>query len=461
MSGLVVAGLSGESGKTFVCLGLLLAARREGVAVQAYKKGPDYIDAAWLSWASGGEARNLDTYLMGRRGVRESFERTAVAVGFNLVEGNRGLHDGSDARGTHSTAELAKLLDAPVLLVVNATKVTRTVAAMVLGCQRIDPEVRIAGVVLNQIGSSRHEKVIRESVESACSIPVLGAIPRLRSGALLTERHLGLIPPAERGDTEALAGQLLDACTRHVDVAAVMALAREKGVRRIFPEPKNASDTFFVRVGVVRDSAFTFYYPENLEALAAGGAEIVRCSALDAAGLPDRLDALYIGGGFPETHAHALAANRPFLDSLRQAARNGLPVFAECGGLMLLSQSIWWQGKRYRMAGALPFDVDVCPGPPQGHGYVDLQVDTPNPYFPVGTTLRGHEFHYSRIMNGDRELSAVCQVTRGTGCGNRRDGLVVNNVWAAYTHLHALGAPEWASGILQAARRHASGRKGF
>jgi cobyrinic acid a,c-diamide synthase len=246
-----------------------------------------------------------------------------------------------------------------------------------------------------------------------------------------------------------------------VDVAAVMALAREKGVRRIFPEPKNASDTFFVRVGVVRDSAFTFYYPENLEALAAGGAEIVRCSALDAAGLPDRLDALYIGGGFPETHAHALAANRPFLDSLRQAARNGLPVFAECGGLMLLSQSIWWQGKRYRMAEALPFDVEVCPGPPQGHGYVDLRVDTPNPYFPVGTTLRGHEFHYSRIMNLDRELTAVCQVTRGTGCGNRRDGLVVNNVWAAYTHFHALGAPEWASGFLQAARRHASGREGF
>ncbi len=456
---LVVSGFGGESGKTLVSLALLLAAGRGGLAVRAYKKGPDYIDAAWLAWASQSPARNLDTFLIGDAATRASFAATALPDALNLVEGNRGLYDGVDSRGAHSTAELAKLLHAPVILVVNATKVTRTAAALVLGCQRLDPQVRIAGVILNHIATARHERVLRESIESLCSIPVLGAFPRL-PGAVLPGRHLGLVPPLEHPGAAGLTTLLADTCARCVDLPAVLAVARQAPplATPAVPPPAAAPLAPNVRIGVVRDSAFTFYYPENLEALEAGAARIVPCSALDGAPLPPDLDALYIGGGFPETHAAALASNRAFLDSLERAARRGLPVFAECGGLMLLARSISWQGNRYPMAGVLPCDVEVCLGPPQGHGYVELRVDRPNPFFSPGQLLRGHEFHYSHIAPAPAEIGTVCEVTRGVGCGNRRDAIVVHNVWAAYTHMHALAAPEWAAGLLAAARRFAAAR---
>ena len=211
-----------------------------------------------------------------------------------------------------------------------------------------------------------------------------------------------------------------------------------------------------LRIGYIQYSAFTFYYPENLEALRQAGAQLVSISATESARLPDGLDALYIGGGFPETHAEILAANTGFLTSLRRAAQDGLPIYAECGGLMLLSRGILWQGRRHAMAGVLPFDVEVC-AKPQGHGYSELQVDRPNPFFPVGTRLKGHEFHYSRIVSDRGEPATACKVLRGTGCVAGRDAVIAGNVWAAYTHLHALGTPEWAAGfVAQALMRAAS-----
>ena len=206
---LVVAGLSGESGKTLVSLALLLEAGRRGISVRAFKKGPDYIDSAWLEWASHKPARNLDTYLMGFERVVESFASNAVPDGFNLVEGNRGLYDGADARGTHSTAELAKALQAPVVLVVNATKVTRTAAAWVLGCQRLDLDVRIAGVVVNQVSGVRHERIVREAIESTCNVPVLGVVPRVSADVLLPSRHLGLVTPREHPTPRPLGSELV------------------------------------------------------------------------------------------------------------------------------------------------------------------------------------------------------------------------------------------------------------
>jgi cobyrinic acid a,c-diamide synthase len=377
---LVVAGLSGESGKTLVSLALLLEAGRRGIPVRAFKKGPDYIDSAWLEWASQKPARNLDTYLMGFDRVVDSFASNAVPGGFNLVEGNRGLYDGGDARGTHSTAELAKALRAPVLLVVNATKVTRTAAALVLGCQRLDP-------VAGRLDFDRLMAIARQTPPVA-----MPSVP-LRE------------PPAGDGLT----------------------------------------------IGYLDDAAFSFYYPENPEALRAAGAKLAAISALTSDSLPPGLDALYIGGGFPETHAETLSENSSFLASIRHRARAGLPVYAECGGLMLLSRALTWRGSKYEMAGVLGFDVEVCDAP-QGHGYAELVVDTANPFFPIGTRLRGHEFHYSRMVLDDGTPSTACAVDRGMGCLAGRDAVVTANVWAAYTHLHALGTPQWARAILSAAR---------
>jgi len=453
MPRLVVAGLSGGSGKTLVSLGLILSAQRRGVRVSAFKKGPDYIDAAWLSWAAARPAHNLDTFLMGYDGVVASFTLNALPGALNVIEGNRGLFDGFDARGTHSTAELAKALGAPVVLVLDATKVTRTAAAMVLGCQRLDPSVKIIGVILNQVSGSRHETVLREAIEVVCGIPVLGAIPRIPTTRLLPERHLGLVVPEDYPDRDALRATLEELVEGRLEFEKLWSLACRAPSLEPPTKPRPSLPAGIgLKIGYLRDSAFTFYYPENLDALSLAGAELVPISPLLATSLPDDLDALYIGGGFPETHGEALAANETFLTSVRCAAERRLPIYAECGGLMLLARAILWQGRRHLMAGVLPFEVEVC-AKPQGHGYTELCVDTENAFFPRGAILRGHEFHYSAILPPTVLPRTACEVRRGVGCGGGRDGVVVGNIWASYTHLHALATPEWAAGLLHAARR--------
>ncbi len=455
----VVAGLSGDAGKTLVAIGLVLAARRRELLVRGFKKGPDYIDAAWLRWATGEPARNLDSFLMGADGVRAQFLRHALPDGLNVIEGNRGLYDGVDAAGTHSTATLAKTLRAPVVLVVDATKVTRTAAACVLGCQTLDPGVWIAGVVLNHVGGNRHERILREAIETACGLPVLGVLPKISGETFLPSRHLGLVPPEEHGDCETLERRV------HQFVAGRLALDQILAIAGRAPEVEAGCDRRSeaisgrgLKIGYLYDAAFTFYYPENLEAIEASGARLVPISALADTGLPGDLDALYIGGGFPETQAARLTANQTFLANLRERAESGLPIYGECGGLMLLSRGIAWRGAFSPMAGVLPFAVEVCVQP-QGHGYAELFVDRENPFFGPGVTLTGHEFHYSRIV-ADNELPATaCAVRRGTGSYGGRDGIVQKNVWASYTHLHAASSPEWASGLVRAARRYAASRR--
>ncbi len=452
---LLIAGLCGGSGKTLASLGLLLSLRRAGVAVRAFKKGPDYIDAAWLSWASAHPARNLDTFLMGSDVVRSSFVLNGIDEGINVIEGARGLFDGFDVAGTHSSAVIAKLIQAPVLLVVDATKVTRTTAAMVLGCQKLDPEVSICGVILNNVNGRRHEKIVRGSIESICGVPVLGVIPKAAFAGSLPERHLGLVTPAECCELGKLEEELLRVVGGGIDLDGIMAAARSAPpLESVVPESTQACAASRARIGYLHDSAFTFYYPENLELLEKAGAELVPISALADAALPDDLNALYIGGGFPETHGEALARNRTMLSSIRAAAEADMPIYAECGGLMLLSRAMWWKGVRYDMANVFSFEVEVSDSA-QGHGYIELLVDTANPFFPVGTALRGHEFHYSRIMPHPEETATACEVRRGTGCFHGRDAAIAKNAWASYVHVHALATPEWAQGMVAAARRFA------
>lgn len=450
MPRVLVAGLSGGAGKTIVSMGISLLLRRAGIDLRTFKKGPDYIDSSWLEWASAHRAHNLDTYLMGTERVRASFLRYGISEGVNLIEGNRGLFDGFDAKGTHSSAVLAETLAAPVILVVDATKMTRTAAALVLGCQKLDPQLSLRGVVLNNVNGRRHEQILRAAIESACSVPVVGALPRSADNPL-AERHLGLVPPEESRDRDQVEQKLLAVVENRLDLDAVLAIARgAPPLETPADERPLRQNARGLRIGYLRDSAFNFYYPENLEGLEIAGAELMCISPLKAATLPGNLHALYIGGGFPETHAPELSKNVRFLESLCRACENGLPVFAECGGLMLLARSLTWKGTRYPMANVFPFDVEVFDHP-QGHGYSELKVDTQNPFFTPGTILRGHEFHYSRIVGGAEPLVTACAVLRGTGCYPGRDYAMTQNVMAGYTHLHAVATPEWIEGMLRAA----------
>lgn len=447
----MLAGTGGDCGKTLVALGLAALWRREGIPVVPFKKGPDYIDPAWLGLASGRPARNLDTWMMGPDVVLQSFFHNATRDGMNLIEGNRGLYDGEDAAGTHSTAELSKLLKTPVILVLPTVKVTRTAAAIVLGLQSLDRKVELAGVILNRVATARQEAIIRTSIENHTAVPVLGAIRRV-SEEILASRHLGLVTPEEHRRSLKSIESAAAIIAESVDLERLRSIA--DNAKPLILENRTPHTGHVpgcrLRIGIFRSSAFTFYYPENLEAIERYGAVAVDVDPLKDRELPD-LDGLYIGGGFPETHASSLSENALFRAAVARAANGGLPIWAECGGLIFLCRSIQWQGRQYPMAGI--FAADIVLGPkPAGHGYEEAVVDGDNPFLPIGTVLRGHEFHYSRLEPAGT-LNTIFRVQKGTGTGNGRDGLIYKNVVACYLHLHALGSPSSVEGLLRAAER--------
>jgi cobyrinic acid a,c-diamide synthase len=489
---LLVAGLRGGGGKTLLSLGLAASWRKKDLIVAPFKKGPDYIDASWLSVAARRPCRNLDLFLLSPSTVLQSFADGVRDAHVALVEGNRGLFDGMDAEGSFSSAELAKLLGAPVLLSVDATKTTRTAAALVLGCQTLDPEVRIGGVVLNRTAGSRHETVLRQSIEGVCGVPVLGCIPRLQDNPF-PERHLGLVPPQETADAADPLARVTEVAERYLELEAILALARRavpgreaagevrrapsvmveagRGPTEIAPAAASAATGTLhatapahpfpagsppsgpVRIGLFRDAAFQFYYPENLEALEWAGGTLVPISPLQDQALP-RVDALYLGGGFPETLAVGLSENAPFMAAVREAAEAGLPIYAECGGAVYLGRRLHFQGRTFDLAGVLPVEFGFQ-GRPKGHGYTVLETVGENPFFPAGTTVKGHEFHYSFMLpQKEEDLTFAFAVRRGFGFDGGRDGLTVRNVLASYTHLHALGTVTWAPSLVRAALRY-------
>jgi cobyrinic acid a,c-diamide synthase len=449
----LIAGLSGGGGKTLVSVGLTAAWRAGGRSVVPFKKGPDYIDAAWLSKAAGVPCRNLDLFLMSREVVVRSFASAATGADAAVVEGNRGLFDGVDALGTFSTAELSKLLAVPVLLVVDCTKCTRTAAAFVLGCQRLDPEVDLQGVILNQTAGARHESVVRAAIEDACGIPVVGALPRMRRHPF-PERHLGLVPPAEHAGIGAAIQEAASIVEHHVDLGAVWRIAAAAPTERaptFVPYARAVAGPQTVTIGVFRDAAFQFYYPENLEALERAGARLVEITPLEDPHLPE-VDALYIGGGFPETLAATLAANGSFRESVRRAVEDDLPVYAECGGAVYLGEKLVMGHHQYPMSAAVPA-VFGFGDRPQGHGYAEIETVKANPFYQVGEVLRGHEFHYTLLRSVIAEnVTFAFRVRRGHGYDGHRDGLTYRNVLASYTHVHALGSTGWAESVVSAAR---------
>lgn len=500
VSRLLIAAPHGRSGKTTATITLLAALCSAGLTVQAYKKGPDFIDPSWLTLLTGRPCRNLDPFLMEKRHIVASIKQHTAGADLAVIEGAMGLYDGVDLEGSGSTAVVAQTVQAPVLLVVDTTRMTRSVAALVMGYQHFDRDVHIAGVILNKVARPRHEKLLVAAVEHYCGIPVVGIIPK-DQGLSIPDRHLGLIPA---GEVDELVARILAAgeqARRYFHLETILQIARQApplpeddppGNGEMPAAPADYSHHFAAvhapavhgadgaaekiasacafmnntpgvsssaagepvpRIGIIRDRAFSFYYPENLEALQSAGAELVFIDALSAGALPP-VHALYIGGGFPEVFAEHLSVNQALLRDIKNKVEAGLPVYAECGGLMFLGRSIISGENVYPLTGIFPFDVVMCQRP-QGHGYEEVQVVGENPYYAPGTVLRGHEFHHSRLINLEEENAHFAfRVTRGKGIDGQHDGLVYKNVLACYLHLHALTVPAWAPALVERARRY-------
>jgi len=437
--GVLISATQGRTGKTVVSLALCASLKKRGLSIQPFKKGPDYIDPSWLSKAAGRECRNLDFFLMPEETTLASFQNACYGSDMALIEGAMGLYDGLDTEGWGSTAHLSRLLKVPVILIVDATRMTSSVAAIVSGYQHFQPDVNIAAVILNNVSNKRHERKLIEAVEHHCKIPVVGKIPR-HPDLHMTQRHLGHIPSLELDESNTIIQHICHTLEPYLDLDTILSIAGTSHIEPCVPSINTESNKVKVRIGVIQDQVFNFYYPENLEALCQAGAELVILNSLRDS-LPD-IDGLYIGGGFPEFFLEELEANKKLRHSIANAIEGGLPVYAECAGLMYLCQGINWQGQRHEMVGVIPAEVELS-SRPKGHGYVIAEVVKENPFFPVGLVLRGHEFHHSELRQTGK-LDYAYLLKRGHGVSGISDGVIYKNVFASYTHLHALGAIEWA-----------------
>jgi cobyrinic acid a,c-diamide synthase len=445
---LMVSATHKSSGKTTISVGLCRALRERGLAVQAFKKGPDYIDPMWLTAATDRRCRNLDPYLSDTAEYRETFLRHAAQADIGIVEGNMGLHDGLDIDGSDSNAALARVLGLPVILVVDARGMTRGIAPLILGYQAFDRDVCIAGVILNNVKGSRHEAKLRLVIEHYTDVPVLGAVhcdPHLA----IVERHLGLMPSNEADRADERVAAIGSIVGRQIDLDGVLRVAadvRPLNVADPVALPALPAADSDLRIGVAQDRVFGFYYADDLDALRAAGATLVGIDTLSDAQLPN-VDGLFIGGGFPEVFAAELEANAALRARIRAAIDAGLPVYAECGGLMYLARTLTHNGQTHRMVGAIPGDV-VMHERPVGRGYVNLEETADFPWAgapAAGGIVRAHEFHYSSIENLPAELRYAYSVKRGHGVDGRRDGIIVNNVLASYAHLRSSGGTQWAA----------------
>lgn len=441
----VIAGTASGAGKTSVACGLIGALRARGMRVQGFKVGPDYIDPTYHRIASGRAGRNLDAFLSGPDLIAPLVRHGAAGADLAVIEGVMGLFDGATGRGElASTAHVAKLLDAPVLLVVDASSIARSVAAIVHGYRTFDPDVDVAGVILNHLGSEHHEKILRDAI-APLGVPVVGALHRdakLRA----PERHLGLVPADEHAArSRSVLDALTGAVTRHADLDAIVALARRTAPLpgpAWSPQPRDA--TAGARIAVAMGPAFSFHYEENLELLAAAGAELVPVDPLRDERLPSGVGALILAGGFPEVFGAELAANAPLRADIAAFARSGRPVIAECGGLLYLCDEFDGHAMcgvipaRGRMAGRLTL------------GYRDAQALVTTPYLHAGERLRGHEFHHSTIdpSHGWDGTAAWTLSARGA---DRPEGFAFAGVHASYLHVHWAAHPDVALRLVRAA----------
>lgn len=450
MRAIVIAGITSGVGKTTVSSGLMGALRRRGFKVQPFKAGPDYIDPTYHTSVTGEPSRNLDTWLLSRNAIVELFTRAMRGKDIAVVEGVMGLYDGhSSVSEEGSTAELAKLLGAPVLLVVDSRRGARSLAAMVAGYKVFDPSLHIGGVILNGIGSQEHLRICQEAIGHYTGVDVVGYLPR-RDELSLPQRHLGLIPTVEGTVEEGFWGKLISQCEATLNIPQILNLAERAVVpdaeRELFPARRRPPAAL---IAVARDKAFSFYYQDSLDLLEAWGAELAPFSPLKDTSLPQGAFGVYFGGGFPELYAAELAGNKPLREAIKRAARQGLPIYAECGGLMYLGKSLKdLEGNEHPMVGALPVTSRIDT-PRLSLGYRTVKALRDGPLLRQGETVRGHEFHWSVLERTDGVASAYRVLEKGGG----KEGFQRKGLLASYVHLHMGSRVHMAQRFVESCRR--------
>ncbi len=450
-----------SSGKTTLSIGLCAAFKKQGLVVQPFKKGPDYIDPLWLSKASERSCHNLDFNTQSHDEILSTLQHCGQGADINIIEGNLGLYDGMSLDGSDSNAAVAKLTKSPVVLVIDTRGVTRGVAPLLLGYQQFDKDIEIAGVIYNMSNGGRHETKLYAVTKEYTDIPVLGVVKK-NPLMVVDERHLGLMPSNESKMASQKIADIADIVADSVDLEALMAVATSADeLEKLKPLNLNnisLHDTQSdkkLRLGICEDSAFGFYYAGDKLALEQAGAELVSFSPLVDKKLPDDLDGLFIGGGFPETHMDQLAENTSMRESIYQAIENGLPTYAECGGLMYLSQNLYWNEQSAPMVGIIPADTQMH-DKPQGRGYVKLEETNAMPWCKLNDKsveaesqiINAHEFHYSSINDVKAMESKGCfayKVHRGFGITGEYDGWVYKNLLANYSHMRDTDSFHWAS----------------
>ena len=444
---ILISAAHKSSGKTTVSLGICAALKEREIKVRPFKKGPDYIDPMWLQSASGNACYNLDFYTMSHDEILSTLSHKSENFDISLIEANKGLYDGIELDGSNSNAALAKLTQTPVILVINTSGISRGIAPLLLGYQAFDPEVNIAGVILNQVGGPRHESKLRTVVEHYTDIPVLGAVQR-HHDLELTERHLGLVPSNE---TE-LAINKINAIKTHianqVDLEKIIQIANSAPAlplshSNVIPAINPIESS--IRLGIIQDAAFGFYYADDLDTFKSYGVELVKINALYDTTLPD-IDALFIGGGFPETHLTQLHDNQALRLAIHTAIENELPTYAECGGLMYLCKNIQWDNKDYNMVGTIPSTATMH-AKPQGRGYIQLKQSNDhlwtNSEIKNDAIIPAHEFHYSNITKLPDGSRFAFEVKRGTGIDGEHDGYIYKNLLACYAHQRHTASNPW------------------
>ncbi len=448
MSYLMISAAHKSSGKTTISIGLCAALKKQGLAVQSFKKGPDYIDPLWLGQAVGSPCYNLDFYTMSRSQILDLFSCHMEGKDIGIIEGNKGLYDGLDLDGSNSNAALSSLLQAPVVLVLDTRGMTRGIAPLILGYQQFDSNINIAGVILNSVGGSRHESKLRRVIEHYTDVRVVGAVPR-NEKVQIDERHLGLMPSNEAEAAQARIDLIAEHVGAHVDLEILLDLAATDSSLPAAPGEgcvdKPAQSGMKVRIAYAKDASFGFYYPDDMEKLRQAGAELVPFDTLSDKEMPSA-DGLFIGGGFPETSMQALEANTSMRRSILSFIDKGGAAYAECGGLMYLCRSIEWNGEHCEMVGALAVDVKMHQKP-QGRGYVRLCETKAHPWqthHGFSKTIKAHEFHYSSLENIHPDMRYAYTVERGYGIDGQHDGLIYKNLLANYCHMRNVGTNHWS-----------------